>query len=201
MQPDLSLTRREMVEQALRASVLPGAALFFSAFFSASAQQHTHAGRLAAPPDPEGLRNYTPVFFSPEDFKAFQSFADLLIPSDDTPGALEAYCPQYIDFVLSASSEVPQTQANWRKAMQAIKDSGFYTADKEKRMELILEMSRPELDQNAQHAAYFAYRLIKQQTAFAFYTSRKGMIEALDYRGNSYNIVFPACNHPEHQVV
>ena len=45
------------------------------------------------------------------------------------------------------------------------------------------------------------YRLIKQQNTFAFYTSRAGMIEALDYRGNSFNAEFPACNHPEHQTV
>jgi hypothetical protein len=41
--------------------------------------------------------------------------------------------------------------------------------------------------------------LIKQQNTFAFYTSRAGMIEALDYRGNTFNAVFPACDHPEHQ--
>ena len=46
-----------------------------------------------------------------------------------------------------------------------------------------------------------AYRLIKQQNAFAFYTSRAGMIEALEYKGNSYNVVFPACTHPEHRQV
>ena len=37
--------------------------------------------------------------------------------------------------------------------------------------------------------------------AFAFYTAREGMIEALDYKGNSYNATFPPCNHPEHHVV
>ena len=44
-------------------------------------------------------------------------------------------------------------------------------------------------------------RLIKQQNTFAFYTSRAGMIDALDYRGNSFNVTFPGCNHPKHQVV
>ena len=46
-----------------------------------------------------------------------------------------------------------------------------------------------------------AYKWIKQQNTFAFYTSRAGMIENLDYRGNSYNATFPACNHPEHHKV
>ena len=62
-------------------------------------------------------------------------------------------------------------------------------------------MSRPERVKGASHPAYFAYRLIKQQNTFAFYTSRAGIIEALDYRGNSFNVAFPACDHPEHHVV
>ena len=59
----------------------------------------------------------------------------------------------------------------------------------------------PSATAGATHPAYAAYRLIKQQNTFAFYTSRTGMIEALDYRGNSYNAAFPACDHPEHRTV
>jgi hypothetical protein len=51
------------------------------------------------------------------------------------------------------------------------------------------------------HPLYTVYRLIKQQNTFAFYTSRAGLIEALDYRGNSYNDTFPACTHPEHHAL
>ena len=60
-------------------------------------------------------------------------------------------------------------------------------------------MSRPERDSRATHRADFVYRLIKEQNTFAFYTSRAGMIEALDYRGNSFNATFPACEHEEHR--
>ena len=69
------------------------------------------------------------------------------------------------------------------------------------RAALVEAMSRPERDAGATHPAYAAYRLIKQQTTFAFYTSRAGTIEALDYRGNSYYAEFPACDHPEHRTV
>jgi len=27
------------------------------------------------------------------------------------------------------------------------------------------------------------------------------MIDTLDYRGNSYNASFPACDHPEHHTI
>ena len=77
----------------------------------------------------------------------------------------------------------------------------FYDADGERRLELVKQMARPETDATAAHPAFAAYRLIKQQNTFAFYTSRQGMIETLDYKGNSTTSTFPACNHPEHQTV
>ncbi len=132
----------------------------------------------------------SPKFFSSEDFAALQSFTEILIPTDDTPGAREAKCAHFIDFVLQASEET--TQNRWRQAMQTLKDAGFHAANQARRLEIVSEM-----DQSASPA----YRLIKQQNTFAFYTSREGTIQTLDYKGNTYNITFPACTHPEHQVV
>jgi hypothetical protein len=188
-------TRRDLLEIATRAAALPGAAEFFAAWLRA-ADDHQHS---AAPPEPPLLRDYQPKFFGKEDFEALQAFTESLIPTDDTPGAREAHCAQFIDFVLQASPEATQTQ--WRNALAALRAAGFHSADAKRRASLVAEMSTPERDHAASHPAYNAYRLIKQQNTFAFYTSRAGMIEALDYRGNSYNTSFPACNHPEHHRV
>jgi len=85
--------------------------------------------------------------------------------------------------------------------MAALRQAGFHAADAQGKSVLMEAISKPERDPSASHPAYFAYRLIKQLNTFAFYTSRAGMIEALDYRGNSYNVSFPACTHPEHQKI
>ena len=85
--------------------------------------------------------------------------------------------------------------------MTTLKQAGFHAADAAVRAELVHAMSQPERDRSATHPAYAAYRLIKQQNTFAFYTSRAGMIETLEYRGNTHNASFPACNHPEHHTV
>lgn len=191
------VTRREMLELLGRAAALPMAGSFFAAW--GAARTHAH-GASDAPPQPDFLRHYQPKFFAPEDFAALAAFTEILIPTDEEPGAKEAYCAQFIDFVLQASEAMPQTQGKWRVAMKALKDAGFHDADA-RRLEIVKQMARPETDQSAVHPAYFAYRLIKQQTAFAFYTSRVGMIDVLDYKGNSYNLTFPACTHPEHQTV
>jgi hypothetical protein len=188
-------TRRELIELAARASALPGAAEFFAAWLEA-ADSHNHS---SAPLEPPLLRNYRPRFFNGEDFAALQAFTEILIPTDETPGAREAHCAHYVDFVLMASDARARKQ--WRDAMAALRAAGFHAADAKGRAALVEAMSRPERDRAASHPAYAAYRLIKRQNTFAFYTSRAGMIECLDYRGNSYNRTFPACEHPEHRTI
>jgi hypothetical protein len=173
----------ELVSRRTMVAALPGGALFLASWLNAADQ------------------NYNPKFFTPDDFAALRAFTEILIPSDEFPGAREARCAEYIDFVVNASAEEPNVQSSWRKAMEAVKQTGFYTATPQRRLELMSEMSQPELLPDAQHRAYFAYRLIKRQTAFAFYTSKPGSIQTLDYKGNTYNMTFPACHHPEHQTV
>lgn len=197
---DMLPTRRDLVNLALRAAALPGGAEFFSAWLRA-ADEHSHPSGNVPPPEPPLLRDYKPKFFAPEDFEVLEAFTEILIPTDETPGARQAHCAHYIDFVLQASELVPVMQTRWRDSLALLKQAGFHAADAKGRAALVEAMSKPERERGASHPAYAAYRLIKQQTTFAFYTSRAGMIESLDYKGNSYNPIFPACNHPEHHVL
>ena len=193
------LSRREVLDLALRAAAVPGAAAFFSEWLHAGTGPQ-HSG-FTPPPEPPLLRDYRPSFFDRADFDALQAFTEILIPTDETPGAREARCAHFIDFVLQASTDAaPDTVRQWREAMATLRQAGFHAADRAGRAALVEAMSRPEGDPAASHPAYAAYRLIKQLNTFAFYTSRTGMIEALDYRGNSYYAEFPACDHPDHRT-
>ena len=194
------LDRRDLLELVVRAAALPGAARFFGAWFDAAAHGQTH--RAMAPPEPPLLRDYKPQFFDADDFAALETFTAILIPTDDTPGAREARCAHFIDFVLKANDgHAPELQTRWRDAMRALRAAGFHTASPAERATLVAAMAAPERDRSLKHPAFEAYVLIKRQTAFAFYTSRAGSIEALDYRGNAFNAEYPACVHPEHQTV
>jgi hypothetical protein len=194
----MELTRRDLLSLAASAVALPGGADFFSTWLKAGQQHASHW----QPPELPLLQSYAPKFFDAADFAALQAFTEILIPTDDTPGAREAHCGHFIDFVLDASTEAaPETQRQWRNAMTTLREAGFHAADPSARASLVEAMSRPERERGVTHPAYAAYRLIKQQNAFAFYTSRAGLVEALDYKGNSYNASFPACDHPEHQRV
>jgi hypothetical protein len=105
----IPLSRRNILSLAAGALAVPGAREFFSAWLEAG-QQAGHGGHWQ-PPEPPLLRNYTPTFFSAGDFEALQAFTEILIPTDETPGAREARCAHFIDFVLDASSEAaPDTQ-------------------------------------------------------------------------------------------
>jgi len=190
----MDLTRRRLLRLTAYAAALPGAADFLAPWLHAQAHDQHYA-----PPDPGLLKDYQPKFFDQEDFAALEAFTAVLIPTDDTPGAREARCAHFIDFLVSSSAGFDaRLQQQWRTAMQALRDAGFHAADDKGRADLVAAMARPERERGATHPAYFAYRLIKQQNTFAFYTSRQGLIEALDYRGNSFNVAFPGCDHPEH---
>jgi hypothetical protein len=190
-------TRRDLLDLLARAAALPTGAEFLSAWLHAQ-ESHQHSD---APPESSLLANYKPQFFASDDFAALQSFCEILIPTDDTPGAREARCAHFIDFLLHSAGEVPDMQRQWRTAMSALKEAGFHGADAAGRAAMIEAASRPERERATTHPLYSAYRLIKQQNTFAFYTSRAGLINALDYRGNSYNLAFPACTHPEHHRI
>lgn len=194
------LDRRQLLRLLGRLAAVPACAEFFGAWLEAApAPQHDGA---FAPPEPPLLRNYTPAFFDAADFEALEAFGDILIPEDGTPGARAARCAHFIDFVLANSTEAaPDNQRRWRQAMTALREAGFHAAGADGRRGIVAAMAAPESDRGASHPAYFAYRLIKQQTAFAFFTSRAGTIEMLDYRGNRFNASFPACDHPEHRVL
>jgi Gluconate 2-dehydrogenase subunit 3 len=186
----VDLTRRRLLRLAAAAAALPGATDFLGPWLQAAQRD--------GPAQPD----YVPTFFDKDDFAALEAFTAILIPTDDTPGAREARCAQFIDFLLQASASVdPNMARQWRTAMTALRGAGFHAATSKAREGLVAAMARPEREPGAMHPAYFAYRLIKQQNTFAFYTSREGLIECLEYKGNSFNASFPACDHPEHHTL
>ena len=191
--------RREFLQIALRAAALSGATELVPVLLRASEAGHSMVTEIAPPAPP--FVDSPPRFFNAAEFSALQAFTEILIPTDETPGAREAHCAHFIDFLLSSADEVPSLQKTWRDAMKTLQELGFIEADRQHQEAIIAEMSAPERNASANHAGYAVYVLIKRENTFAYYTSRPGLIENLDYRGDSYNQSFPPCTHPEHQRI
>ena len=130
------------------------------------------------------------------------AFSAILIPTDDTPGAREAHVAHFIDFVIDAAAEhAPEMQIEWRRAMDWLRSHDFASLPADRQLTLVIRMSEPETDRTKKHDGFPVYRLIKDMTVRAYYTSRAGLVDALEYKGNAYLTAFPACTHPEHRKV
>ncbi len=193
------MTRRDANWLVFRATAVAGASEFFATWLHAAQAQHHHS---SAPPEPDRWTGYQPQFFSPEEFEILDTFTAILIPSDDTPGAREAHVAVFTDFVVNAAAEyAPQTQEQWRAAMDYLRAQKFSQLAPDEQHAFMEQISEPERDRSKQHPGFATYRLIKDMTVHAFYTSRVGLIDVLEYKGLAYLTEFPGCNHPEHHKV
>jgi hypothetical protein len=192
------MTRRDAHWLILRATATVGAATFLDPWLRAN-QSHAHS---IAPPDPHDWSSYHPKFFSAEECQWLDSFTAILIPSDETPGAREAHVVPFIDFVVNAAAEfAPETQDHWRAALRWLRTNNFGNMSAQERLALVTAAAAPEFDRSLTHPGFGAYQLIKEMTVRAFYTSRIGLVDVLEYKGIAYLTAFPACPHPEHHSV
>ena len=163
-----------------------------------------HATQVVPAADPSVP--YTPHFFRPAEFQTVEILTEMIIPTDDKPGAKEARVAQFIDFVVYSAAEFqPELQEKWtsglallEKLSEAKYGGAFREISDSRREQLLTEMSRPEHDPLTEHPGFFFYGLVKEMTVDGFYTSKIGLIDVLEYKGLSVNADFPGCTHPEH---
>ncbi len=159
-------------------------------------------------PTSEQATPYTPQFFRPNEFRTVEMLTEMILPTDDTPGAKEARVANYIDFVVfSAAEHLPELQKRWTEGLSWLDlasrksfAAAFNEISLSHREQLLIEMSLPERDPRASHAGYSFYQLVKGMTVEGFYTSRVGLIDVLGYQGQAFLAEFPGCTHPEHQT-
>jgi gluconate 2-dehydrogenase gamma chain len=161
--------------------------------FGQGTQGHQHE---AAP----AQADTEPHFFRGRDFATISRISDLIIPETDTPGALKAGVPAYIDLVVSRSTDHQMVVAD---GLRWLDSEGERTAGKkfleltDKQQLSILEplcelADNPGPAPGGRNVQFFA--LMKSLTADGFYTSRVGLIEELKYQGNRVRTAFPSCD-------
>jgi gluconate 2-dehydrogenase gamma chain len=170
--------------------------------------QHVHPLLPEAPQEGKPGAPFAPKFFTPAQFLVVSRLSDLIIPPTETPGAVAAGAPQYIDLVVN---EDPKLQATFRDGLQSLDKitqsrfagGGFLQLTEAQQVEILTSLSeaaeqkKPATETGAGGDAEF-FRAIKNLTADGYYTSRIGLMQELGYNGDAVLAAFPAVTIPEH---
>jgi hypothetical protein len=157
--------------------------------FGQTAPPHHHPAMLPA----SGTH-----FLNEADFKTISRIADLIIPETDTPGAIGAGVPDYIDMVISRDPDHQTIVADGLRWLDAearrVNGKPFIELNEQQQLR-ILEPLCEAADANpanpARTVGFFA--LVKSLTADGYYTSKVGLIDELGYSGNTARQNYPAC--------
>ncbi len=162
--------------------------------FGQTAPPHHHPGMPAAAAG---------HFLNETDFKTISRMTDLTISETDTPGAIGAGVPNYIDMVISRNLDHQTIVADGLRWLDAearrINGKPFIELDEQRQLS-VLEPLCEAADANPAHPArtvgFFA--LIKSLTADGYYTSKAGLIDELGYSGTTARPTSPACGDTKH---
>src|SRR5262249_30533906 len=130
-----------------------------------------------------------PRFFTREEFAVVDELSDMIIPTDEhSPGARAAGCAAYIDGRLAESwTEEPKTE--WREGLKRIEaisqempGKPFMQSTPAERLALLTRIAQNERDPQKPEERFF--RELKGSTAHAYYTSKIGIHQEMEYKGN-----------------
>jgi hypothetical protein len=141
-----------------------------------------------------------PHFFNEDDFATISRIADLIIPETDTPGAVGAGVPAYIDLVIARNTDQQALVADGLRWLNGeagrVAGKAFIELTEEQQLS-ILEPLCAAMDANknstAKNIQFFS--LLKNLTADGYYTSQIGLMDELGYKGNMALAAYPDCVH------
>ena len=140
-----------------------------------------------------------PRFFNNADFQTISRIADLIIPETETPGAIGAGVPAYIDLIIARNTDQQLVVADGLRWLDGesrrIGSKPFVELTETQQLSVLeplceaADSGAPNVGRNVQ---FFA--LVKSLTADGYYTSKIGLIDELGYKGDKVLSVFPSCN-------
>ena len=130
-------------------------------------------------------------FFTNAEFRMVDELSDLIIPDDDhSPGARAAKVVDYVDKVLGESWDEALKQ-RWREGLKLINalaremhGKAFMRASKAQRISVLERIARGEADPKTPEERFFVE--LKSRVARGYYTSKIGLRQELEYKGNTY---------------
>jgi hypothetical protein len=148
---------------------------------------------------------YTPQFFSPEEYKLVERLTDLIIPSDETPGAREAGAAEFVDFMVAhdRDRQYPlRTGLTWLNAhAERLLGKPFLQLSQEQQVSILEPLAYKAKYRAAEEDGRAFFGNIRDLTAMGFYSSEIGYKE-IDNPALKFYAESPACPHkddPEHK--
>jgi hypothetical protein len=131
-----------------------------------------------------------PAFFTPAELALVDELSEILIPADDhSPGARAARVAWYIDARLAEAPD-PAVQAAWRDGLESVEaisrelnGVGFVDASRVQREAVVTRISANEPDPKLPEELFF--RELKERTVHAYYSSKIGIHQEMEYKGNT----------------
>jgi gluconate 2-dehydrogenase gamma chain len=144
---------------------------------------------------------YTPLFFTEQEWKTVHVLADLIIPRDERSGsATDAKAPEYIDFMLNEASE--SRQAAIRRGLAWLDEESksrfgltFQAAADAQRRQILDDIAWPDRAPERLSAAVSFFNSFRDLVAAGFFSSKMGY-DDLQYIGNQPMREFPGCPEP-----
>ena len=147
---------------------------------------------------------YEPISFTAQEYAVIERLAEIIIPSDGTPGAQEAGVSEFIDLMASRDSEL---QHNLRAGLRWLdarstdsQGKPFLQLAATQQTALLEPLAYKEKFHSGDKQGREFFELVREYTVMGFYTSEIGLKE-LDFPGFEFYSESPACPHkddPEH---
>jgi len=130
-----------------------------------------------------------PRFFTPAEFALLDELTETIIPADDhSPGARAAQVAAYIDARV-AEAFAPKERDDWRHGLKLVDElsrtmhgHAFMEAGPGERVAVLTRMANNEMNPQTPEEVFF--RDLKHATAHAYYTSKIGIHQEMEYKGN-----------------
>jgi hypothetical protein len=134
-------------------------------------------------------------FFTPAEIALIGEVANHIIPDSETPGAVKAGVPGYIDLVVSTNKA---HQKLYREGLAWLASKGFATATAAQQLALLKPLCEACDRGKPTSVAERFFETIKSMTCDGYYTSRVGMVDELGFTGPAVLAEYPSCEIPEH---
>lgn len=136
-----------------------------------------------------------PRFFTRDELAMVEELCEIVIPADEhSGGAKAAGVAGYIDGRLAEEPEAAPREA-WRRGLKLVDAVAaelhgrpFMQLDAAGREGVVARLARDEASPESDEARFFVE--LKRQTARAYYTSRIGIHDEMNYQGNTLLLEF-----------